>query len=286
MKQKVCVITGANSGIGKQAAIQFASAGYLVVMGCRNKARGELALQDILKTSGGSAVLLLVDMGVKTSVLAFAQQLRERFDTIDVLIHNAAVFDLAQKERQLTSEGLESVWMTNHIGPVLLTEQLLSLLQNSNDGRVLLIASKGLLAMPGLKVDLQDPEFARRRFSVTKAYYQSKLAQIMYGRWLAGKLAGTHVTVNNIRVPAVQVDLARQAGVSSFQKWLYGVKSKHALTPAQMAETYFYLGTSPAMQGKTGEYFDEHHESVSAGRYAEDPQNIAAVMQLTNRYLA
>lgn len=286
MKQKVCVITGANSGIGKQAAIQFASAGYLVVMGCRNKARGELALQDILKTSGGSAVLLLVDMGVKTSVLAFAQQLRERFDTIDVLIHNAAVFDLAQKERQLTSEGLESVWMTNHIGPVLLTEQLLSLLQNSNDGRVLLIASKGLLAMPGLKVDLQDPEFARRRFSVTKAYYQSKLAQIMYGRWLAGKLAGTHVTVNSIRVPAVQVDLARQAGVSSFQKWLYGVKSKHALTPAQMAETYFYLGTSPAMQGKTGEYFDEHHESVSAGRYAEDPQNIAAVMQLTNRYLA
>lgn len=286
MKQKVCVITGANSGIGKQAAIQFASAGYLVVMGCRNQARGESALQDILTASGGSAVLLPVDMGVKASVLAFAQQLRERFDTIDVLVHNAAVFDLAQKERQLTSEGLESVWMTNHIGPVLLTEQLLSLLQNSDDGRVLLIASKGLLAMPGLKVDLQDPEFAHRRFSVTKAYYQSKLAQIMYGQWLAGKLADTHVTVNSIRVPAVQIDLARHAGVSSFQKWLYGVKSKHALPPAQMAETYFYLGASPAMQGKTGGYFDEHHNNVSAGRYAENPQNIAAVMQLTSRYLA
>ena len=286
MKQKVCVITGANSGIGKQAAIQFASAGYLVVLGCRNKIRGELALQDILTTSGGSAMLLLVDMGLKASILEFAKQLRARFDTIDVLIHNAAVFDLAQKERQLTSEGVESVWMTNHIGPVLLTEQLLSLLQNSDDGRVLLIASKGLLAMPGLTVDLQDSEFAHRRFTVTKAYYQSKLAQIMYGQWLAAKLAGTNITVNSIRVPAVQIDLARHTGVSSFQKWLYAIKSKHALAPAQMAETYVYLGTSPTMRGKTGGYYDEHHKNVSAGRYAENPQNIAAVMQLTNRYLA
>jgi NAD(P)-dependent dehydrogenase (short-subunit alcohol dehydrogenase family) len=98
---------------------------------------------------------------------------------LDVLIHNAATFDIRQKERVLTEEGIEKVWATNHVGPVLLTDLLLPAVKRSEQGRIITISSKGLISYPFLRVDLADAEFARRKFSVQKAYYQSKLAQVM-----------------------------------------------------------------------------------------------------------
>lgn len=286
MDKKLCIITGANAGIGKQSAIQMAQAGYNVIIGCRNKERGEKALEEIKNLSGSNSVqLILVDMSLKSSIQNFANDIRKKYKVIDILVHNAAVFDIAQKKAKITKEGFESVWMTNHIGPVYLTSLLIEQLKASDDGRILTVSSKGLLATPNLKVDLNDPEFKSKKFNMTKAYYQSKRAQIMYTYWLADKLKNTNVTVNSIRVTAVKIDINRHPEISSFMKWLYAQKSKQSISPKDMAKTYTYLATSRDVKGVTGKYFDEKNKQVKSNKYTYDKNNIDAVMKLTNSYL-
>lgn len=287
MNEKICVITGANSGIGKAAAIQIAQKGYRVIMACRNQERGEAALQDVKQQSGSDAVeLMLVDMALQASIRAFADAYLAKYDVLDVLIQNAAMFDINQKEIVFTDEGIEKVWATNHIGPILLESLLLDTLKKSEQGRILTIASKGLAVYPFLKVDLDDPEFRQRKFSVQKAYYQSKQAQVMYTYWLAEKLKDTAVTVNAIRVTNVQIDVdARYPTTNKWLRKMYSVKSKFSITPEKMAETYTYLATSPEVATTTGTYYDDPKHIVSSNGYSKKPENIAALMDITMRYL-
>ena len=131
MVQKTCIITGANSGIGKAAAIQIASKGYRVIMACRNRERGEAALADVQSQSGSEAIeLMIVDMSSQSSIRAFAEEFNAKYDTLDVLIHNAAAFDIRATTCQMSQDGIESIWATNHLGPVYLTDRLLGAVEN------------------------------------------------------------------------------------------------------------------------------------------------------------
>lgn len=286
MEKKVCIITGANSGIGKQAAIQIAKEDYHVIIACRSKKRGTQALKDIIEKSGdGSAELMLVDMSCKTSIRLFAQEVIRKFPRIDVLIHNAAIFDTTQKEAQYTQEGLETVWVTNHVGPVLLTDLLLDTMKKSKDARILVVSSKGLIAKPYLKVDFQDPEFKNKKYNIANAYYQAKRAQEMYICWLAERLKGTSVTANCIRVTAVQVDLNRHPNLSPFTRFVYSIKSRYSLTPEEMAHVYTYFATSSEVHGITGKYFEAKNKEVRPNLYTTNKANIEAVLSLTLRYI-
>ncbi len=286
MDKKICIITGANSGIGKQSAVQMAKEGYYVVIACRNKERGTLALEDIKRAANSQDVeLALLDLSLISSTKNFALDINERFEKVDVLIHNAAIFDIAQKEAKYTDEGYETVWMTNHVNPVALTYMLLDKLKASEQGRILTVSSKGLLAKPFLKIDLEDPEFRNRKFSMTNAYYQSKRAQVMFTYHLAKELEATNVTVNCVRVTAVQVDISRHGDISDFMKWVYKQKSKQSITPEQMAKTYTYLATDPNLVGVTGQYFDEKNQTVESNKYSKDQSNIHAIMELTKGYM-
>jgi len=286
MDKKLCIITGANSGIGKQSAIQMAQSGYHVIIGCRSKERGEKALEEIKKESKSTSVeLILLDLSLKSSTKNFAHKINSMYNVVDVLIHNAAVFDISQKEAITTSEGYESVWMTNHINPVYLTNLLIDRLKASENGRVITVSSKGLLAMPNLKVNLNDPEFKNRKFSMTKAYYQSKRAQVMYTYYLADKLKDTNVTVNCVRVTAVKIDISRHPELSKFTKWVYKQKSKQSITPYEMAKTYTFLATNDEITSVSGKYFDENSNQVKSSKYTYNRDNINAVMKLTNNYL-
>ena len=283
--KKVCMITGANSGIGRAAAIQIAQQGYHVIIGCRSQERGEVALQEIRENIDSDSIdLMIVDLSLQESIKELAQSFREKHDTLDVLIHNAAIFDITKKQAQYTSEGVESIWATNHLGPVLLTDLLLDPLKNSDQGRVITIASKGLI-VKRLKVDLNDPEFRMKKFSVANAYYQSKRAQVMYTYWLAEKLSDTRITANCIRVPAVKVDINKYPTLSPLMKRLYSLKSRSALSPEEMAETYTYLATSDEVSNLSGKYFNENRKQVKSSRYTYQLDNIDQVMNLTMRYL-
>ncbi len=286
MENKTCLITGANSGIGKQAAIQLAKAGFRVFVGARNRERGLNALNDIKMQSESDAVELLeIDLSSKKSIKDAASELKERLNHLDVLIHNAADFDIARKEATKSVDGIETIWATNHVGPVLLTNLTLDLLKESEQGRIITIASKGLLMHPNLTVDLKDPEFNFRNFSVPKAYYQSKLAQIMYTYWLADQLKDTTVTANCIRVTNVKVDVSRYPDISAFMKWVYKLKSKSALSPEEMAQTYTWLATAPELANTTGKYFNEKKQEVQSLVYSREKENIEALMNLSMQYI-
>ena len=286
MKQKICMITGANSGIGKAAAIKIAQQGHHIIMACRNREKGAVALREVKAASGNDAVeLMVVDISLQSSIRDLSEAFLSKYDRHDVLIHNAAIFDITQKQATYTAEGIESVWATNHLGPVLLTELLWGALANSAHGRIITIASKGLMAKPFFKVNLEDPEFKEKPFSIENAYYQSKLAQIMYTYWLSEKGRDDHITANCVRVPAVGVDIEKFSGLPTILKKVYAFKSKFSLSPEEMASSYVYLATAVELNNVTGIYFDEKMKPVNPGKYAQQVQEIENVMNLTMNYL-
>ncbi len=281
----ICFITGANSGIGKAAAIQLAQLGYFVLMGSRNKERGLKAVAEVKDKSRSALVELVeIDLSSKESIKHAAKQITERFEKLDVLIHNAADFDISQKQPVQSFDGIETIWATNHIGPVLLTNQLLGLLKKSDQGRIITVASKGLMLHPRLIIDLSDPEYKTRQFSVPKAYYQSKLAQVMYTYWLAKKLSDTSITANCVRVTNVKIDISRYSNLSGLMKFMYSIKSKFSISPEEMAKTYTYLATSVDLNKTTGKYFDEKNQTVDSSSYSKNKKNIEDLMNLTFKY--
>lgn len=286
MNKKICFITGANSGIGKAAAIQLAQIGFYVLVGSRNRERGLSAVAEIKDKSKSDLVdLIEIDMSLKASISNATKQIYAKFKKLDVLIHNAADFDLSRKKPKITTEGIETIWATNHIGPIFLTNQLLDLIKASKQGRIITVASQGLMLHPGLTIDLKDPEYKERKFSVANAYYQSKLAQVMYTFWLAKKLSNTRITVNCIRVTNVKIDVSRYPNLSGLMKFMYSIKSRFSITPYEMAKTYTYLATSADLNKTTGKYFNEKNKSVESSKYSTDEKNIEDLICLTQKYL-
>ena len=286
MIKKTCLITGGNSGIGKQAAIQLAQIGFQVIIGVRNLKRGENALAEIKEKSEKNDIeLLQIDMSSKKSILKASQELKNKIEKLDVLIHNAADFDIARKQPEKSVDGIETIWATNHIGPIILTNSVMDLIKNSEQGRIITIASQGLVMHPKLSVDLKDPEFENRKFSVPNAYYQSKLAQVMYTYWLAEQLKDTAITVNCIRVTNVKVDINRYPDVSGFMRFLYSIKSRFSISAEDMAKTYTYLASSSDINLVTGKYFNEKNKTVTSSPYSMKKENIDAVIKLTLRYV-
>ena len=118
IEQKICVITGANSGIGKAAAVQINQAGYHVILACRNPSRGEAALEDIHAQTGSTAVeLMIVDMSLQSSIKQFANTFQSKYKSLDVLIHNAGVF---VTKKTYTIDNLETVFQTNYLASFIL----------------------------------------------------------------------------------------------------------------------------------------------------------------------
>src|SRR5690606_33786801 len=158
--KKICFITGGNTGIGRQAAIQFGQKGRFVIIGVRDVERGAIALSEIKKqTDSNSVELLYINMSSQLSIHIASRELHKKYSVIDVLIHNTADFDISRKEPEKTIDGIEKIWATNHIGIVLLTDLLLDMLSKSIQGRIITIASKGLILYPRLTINLNDPEF-------------------------------------------------------------------------------------------------------------------------------
>lgn len=287
MPQPLCLLTGGNAGIGHAAVVQLARAGAEVILAARSLKRGSAAVEAAKHESGSKAVsLLLMDMSSRRSILDGVRAFRAAgHDRLDVLIHNAADFDVSRRAPAYTEDGIESVWATNHLGPVLLTRELEPELLRSRQARVITVSSQGLMLQPFLQVRLGNPEFREGGYRVDRAYYQSKLAQVMYTFWLAEHFRDTPITANSVRVTNVKFDVARYPGLTSHQRRLYAIKSHFSISPAEMASIYTWLALTPEISGVSGAYFDHRRGRVRAGRYAEDTHNIEAVMELTARYI-
>jgi NAD(P)-dependent dehydrogenase (short-subunit alcohol dehydrogenase family) len=229
---------------------------------------------------------MIVDMSLQSSIRSFAETFLSEYKKLDILIHNAAHFDIGQKKIVFTDEGIECVWATNHLGPVLLTELLLEPLKRSKQGRIITVSSKGLALYPFLKINISDPEFKYSRFNVQRAYYHSKLAQVMYTYWMAKRLKNTKITANSIRVTNVQIDVERYSvNLSRFLLALYSFKSRFSISPDKMAETYQYLALSDDLDGVSGKYFDSPDKIVKSSKYSYQRNSIEDLMKVTMDYL-
>lgn len=268
LKDKVIIVTGAQSGIGKAAAIQLARLGASVVVASRSKERGERAVEDIRRAANSFEVeLMLVDMSSQKSIQQFAVVFNRCYERLDVLIHNAANFDQRQKEPVLTQDGLETVFATNHLGPFLLTHLLLAMLKASAPSRIITVSSKGLISYPFLEIEF-DNLHGERKFSVQHAYYHSKQAQVMFTFTLAERLQGTGVRVHCVRVGNVAIPDERFAHLPTWMLKMYEFKRKVSITPEKMAETYVWLAADPVGEQQTGGYWDAPGLEVKANKYA------------------
>ncbi|QBG47807.1 SDR family NAD(P)-dependent oxidoreductase [Verrucomicrobia bacterium S94] len=281
MTVKTIIITGANSGIGKAAAKHIAAAGHHVILACRNRAKAEQARRE----TGGKTIAAELNLASRSSIHQFTEWAHRELDQIDGLLNNAADFNLSKTDRELTPDGFERFWFTNHLAPVLLTDRLMDQIIASPQGRIINISSKGLLARPFQTVNLEDPMFGERHFTPTAAYYQSKMAQNIYTVWLAQQLTGTMATANCIRVSNVKIDISRYPNLPQWMKNLYTLKSQFSITPEKMAETYAAALLDPAFNNISGALIDHSGEPVPFPAYAKDPLCVERVMTLTYRQL-
>lgn len=268
LHDKTIIITGGNSGIGKAAAIQLARLGASVVLACRSKERGERAEEDVRRAANSFDVdLMQVDTSSQKSIRQFALEFNQRYSQLDVLIHNAANFDHAQKKPTFTADGLETVFATNHLGPFLLTHLLLDMLRASAPSRIITVASKGLISYPFLDIEF-DNLYGERKFNLQHAYYHSKQAQVMFTFDLAERLRGTGVSVHCVRVGNVAIPDERLAHLPVWMKKMYELKRRFSMKPEKMAETYVWLAADPVGGQQTGGYWDAPGVTVRANKNA------------------
>jgi len=283
LNNKTIIVTGANSGIGKEASLQLAQLGANVVMMCRNKERGEQALQDVrAAANGGSVDLILVDMSSQESVRNAVNEFLSSHSKLDVLIHNAANFDHRQTKPVITPDGLENVFATNHVNIFLMTRLLLDTLKQSAPSRIITVASKGLMTYPFLDIEFDNFK-GEKKFNMQHAYYHSKQAQVMFTFDLAERLKGTGVTVNCVRVGNVAIPDTRLDHLPRFLLKIYEMKRKFALTPAKMAETYVWLAGDPALEDVTGGYWDAPNTPVKANKNAYDRETQQRLWDVTEK---
>ena len=266
---KKVIITGGNSGIGYQAAKQLAEKGWSVTLFCRRKAAAEQACEKIRQQTGNSHVdYILVDLSEMKSVRKAVEQYIQKEETLDVLINNAADFDLSVKKPILTREGLEKQFATNVVAPLLLSILLKGLLKKSESGRIINISSQGLMLYPFMKLDFENLA-GQKHYSPAKTYYQNKLALLMLSLYMRKHWKG--IKVQAIRVTNVKVDMHRYDHLSAFMKNLYKIKSRFSISPEEMAKVYITLSTG---DGYEGFLYDEKCREVkaNASAYEEEEQ--------------
>ena len=266
---KKVIITGGNSGIGYQVAKQLAEKGWTVILFCRREEAAEQACEEIRQQTGNPHVdYILVDLSDMKSVREAAEQYIQKEDVLDVLINNAADFDLSVKKPILTKDGLEKQFATNVVAPFLLSTLLKGLLEQSESGRIINISSQGLILYPFMKLDFENLS-GQKRYSPANTYYQNKLALLMLSLYMRKHWKG--IKVQAIRVTNVRVDMRRYDHLNTFMKNLYKMKSKFSISPEEMAKVYTALSTEDRYEGFL---YDEKCREVKANApaYEEEEQ--------------
>lgn len=248
-EERICLITGADSGIGKAVAKLLAQLDITLLLVSRNHVRGERAVKEIGADCNADLFLFIADLSSQESIRNLAKKIKERFKRIDVLINNAGA---RFSGRHITIDGIEATFAVNYLSRFLLTNLLLDLLKESEQGRIINVS--GEYHRKG-KINFNDLNL-KENYSAFTASAQSKLADILYTYSLAEKLKNTNITANCMHPGSVATNIIYSdpdagAGI----KFLYAVSSLFLSKPEKSAETVIYLATSQNVSSITGKYF-------------------------------
>lgn len=259
---KIALVTGANSGVGKETARGLAQRGAHVVMAVRSLERGEAAKADLRKdpllAGRDPFEVMRLDVASLADVRRFARDFRSRHERLHVLVNNAGIHTA---HRDVTNEGFETTFVTNHLGPFLLTHELLPILKASATARVVTVASEAHRLGRMHWDDLQ----LSRRWSGVAAYCQSKLANILFAFELARRLEGSGVTSNAVHPGSVRTNWAR-GPESGLLNTVVTLATPFLISPAKGARTPLHAATAPGLAGVTGRYFVRRKEATPSAR--------------------
>lgn len=278
--QKICLITGANSGIGKEIAIGLAKSGAHVIMVCRNLERGQAALEEIKILSGTNSIeLLIADLSSQTEIRALAETIYNHYLVLDVIINNAG---LVLPRKSFSVDGIEMTLATNYLAPFLLTNLLITLLKKSASPRIINISSA---IHKWAKIDLNDLQYERRKYHFMKAYAQSKLLMNIMSFELARRLSDTRITVNCIHPGAVKTQLGSNDNHNIMLKIADKIIKFFFISPQQAAKSPIYLALSPDMENITGKYFVKNTAAPSSP-ITYDPVLAAQVWEISENLVS
>lgn len=254
MNHRTCLLTGATSGLGEAAAEALAHQGMAVIIVGRNRSKCEATVARLRRVTSNSSIShFLADLSSQAQVRRLADQLRQNHPRLEVMINNAGGIFL---RRELTVDGIERTFALNHLSYFLLTNSLLDVIKASAPARIINVASSGHLMVRRMRfADLQY----RRGYGVGfRAYFQSKLANVMFTYELARRLEGTGVTVNALHPGMVATNIGANNG---WVWWFFKPFSDRIfrfnyVSPAQAARALVFLATAPELERVTGCYFD------------------------------
>lgn len=285
MSSRTCLITGANSGIGRITALELAKKGYDIIMLCRNTEKARPVRQEIQKVSKtGRVDLLWCDLASQASVRQAALDIADRYNRIDVLLNNAGLY--IGKE-QYSPEGIELTFATNHLGPFLLTNLLLDLLRKSDQPRIITVSSEAHRWDGGFILE----ELAKpTRYNGMRAYGASKLCNILFAKELSERLADDGITSNSLHPGAVKTNFGQTIG--NVESLVFNLMRPFFISPEKGAETSIYLASSPEVTNVTGLYFAKCRPKIPSAaaqsqHYASELWTLSEQLtQLKNRLVA
>ena len=275
MKDKICLITGATSGIGKATAIALSEMGYSLILTGRNNKRGEILVNKIRKKfQNQTAEFIRADISSRSDVIQLTEKIMSEYNHLDVLINNAGA---RYNKYQKSGDGIELTFATNHLGHFLLTLQLIDLLKASSSARIINVASSAHFGYSNDFNQAADPLHYNRK----EAYGKSKLANLMFTYELARRLQDKRISVNAVDPGGVITNLGRNNGFIPWSKHiLYYLLKQKLITPGQGAETIVYLASSPETSGVSGKYFYRKNK-IQSSRESYDKKSATKLWNLS-----
>lgn len=243
------LITGANTGIGKETAADLAKRGAKVIIACRDLQKAEAAVEEVIQRSNNQNVVCMkLDLADTKSIREFAKAVNAAEPKLNILINNAGVMVCPYGK---TADGFEMQIGVNHMGHFLLTYLLLDLIKRSAPSRIITVSS---MAHSWGTINLEDIN-SEKGYDKRRAYAQSKLANVLFTRALAKRLEGTGVTAYSLHPGVVQTDLWRH--LNGPQQFVMKMVSPFTKTSAQGAQTTIYCAVEPTLENESGGYYSD-----------------------------
>ncbi|KAK6299788.1 retinol dehydrogenase 12 isoform X1 [Coregonus clupeaformis] len=262
LDDKTVLITGANTGIGKETALDLAKRGARIIMACRDMEKAEGALKEVIEGSGSQNVVIKkLDLSDTKSIREFAETINKEETKLNILINNAGVMVCPHGK---TADGFEMQIGVNHMGHFLLTHLLIDLIIRSTPARIINVSS---MAHSWGTINLDDIN-SEKGYDKKKAYSQSKLANILFTRSLAKKLQGTGVTAYSLHPGVVQTDLWRH--LNAPQAAIMKMISPFTKTSVQGAQTTIYCAVAPELETESGGYYSDCAQANCSSSASDD----------------
>ncbi len=266
MNGKTVVITGGNAGIGKATAIALAKKGAEILITSRSEGKAKAAVEEIRSESKNENVdFVLINLIDQDSVRKAAEEIKTKCPKIDVLINNAGCY---LSDLELSPQGIEGQFATNHIGHFLLTNLLLDYVKAAGKARIINLAS--IAHTSTRKLNLDDINFEKEEYGGWKSYSRSKFCNILFTKELARRLEGTGITSNAVHPGGVRTEIAEK-DANWYTKLGWIVMKPFMITVEKGAATSIHLASSDKVEGETGGYWVRSKKEWS-NRPSQDPE--------------